>query len=104
MGLLDLLYELSFKTCVGCDRCAQACPWHPLFKPSQRVSGVREAIESCTMCGRCVLYCPIKVPVHKRVYNLKIKGFVDQELVEIIVSHLDSDKEREELYQRLMFL
>ena len=78
-----MLYEISYKSCVSCDRCAQACPWYPVYKPSQRIEGLLEAVETCTMCGRCVLKCPIKVPVHKRSYKLKVNGYINKELIEI---------------------
>lgn len=36
------------------------------------------------MCGRCVLACPLSVPVHKRVYDLRVEeNILDKELIEI---------------------
>ncbi|UXD22855.1 hypothetical protein IPA_08960 [Ignicoccus pacificus DSM 13166] len=82
--MLDLLYKLAYNSCVGCDWCAEACPWSPRYKPRERLQGMVEAVEACTMCGRCVLKCPLKVPTHKRVYEYRTKkGIVHEELTKI---------------------
>ena len=82
--ILDLLYRLSYSTCTECDYCAESCPWYPVFRPSERVKGIPEAVEHCTMCGKCVATCPLGVPVHKRVYDLRTKrGLLDEELLSI---------------------
>ncbi len=82
--LEKLLYKLSYATCTGCDYCASNCPWYPTFKPSERMKGSPEAVMHCTMCGRCVMACPLSVPVHKRVYDFRVeKGLLDEELLRI---------------------
>jgi len=75
-----MLYELLSNSCVACDLCASRCPWYPVFKPSQRNLGIREAVESCTMCGNCVLGCPLKVPTHKATFERKVKGLIPNDL------------------------
>ncbi len=77
---VSVLYELLSASCVDCNLCSSYCPWYPLFRPPLRNAGLREAVESCTMCGRCVLHCPLKVPTHKAVFERKLKGYIAEDL------------------------
>ncbi|MBQ7456126.1 MAG: FAD-binding oxidoreductase [Desulfovibrio sp.] len=103
--LLSLL--TSIQTCTRCGKCKQVCPmvypehsmqFHPRNKNmilgmlleavyySQVVSGtsntqllaaLRDIMEHCTTCGRCMAQCPVKIPSGD--VALSLRAFLDHE-------------------------
>ena len=63
-------YTIEQDNCVGCGRCAAACPADAIVKtdyiaPGKRLPSYRIDPEKCVKCGACIASCKLKAIVKK---------------------------------------
>jgi len=63
-------YTIEQDNCVGCGRCASACPADAIVKtdyiaPGKRLPSYRIDPEKCVKCGACIASCKLKAIVKK---------------------------------------
>ena len=67
----DLMhYHINQDSCVGCGRCAKACPAHAIHKtdytaPGKKLPSYQVDAAKCIKCGACMATCKLKAIVKK---------------------------------------
>jgi len=67
----DLMhYHINQDDCVGCGRCAKACPAHAIQKtdytaPGKKLPSYQVDAAKCIKCGACMATCKLKAIVKK---------------------------------------
>jgi len=67
----DLMhYHINQDACVGCGRCAKACPAHAIHKtdytaPGKKLPSYQVDAAKCIKCGACMATCKLKAIVKK---------------------------------------
>lgn len=64
--------NIDTEKCVGCSKCAKACPTQNIVMKGNRAAG----LDRCTLCYRCVNLCP------KQAITLLGKRVVEQTCIE----------------------
>lgn len=80
---LDKLLELvpSYKWCIGCGGCTASCSAaaftdynirriHTAFQRAQ-YNGLDDKLNSCMLCGKCLLVCPRGVNLRSLIINMR---------------------------------
>lgn len=56
--------------CIGCGRCAEACPWdlrpaelYKWLEHGELAEARRRGLAECTECGCCAFVCPARIPL-----------------------------------------
>ena len=56
--------------CIGCGRCAEACPWglrpaelYKWLEHGETAAARSRGLEACTECGCCAFVCPARIPL-----------------------------------------
>jgi electron transport complex protein RnfC len=67
--------------CIGCGRCADACPWglrpdelYKWLEHGETAEALRRGLQSCTECGCCAFVCPARIPLVQGLAAGKKKG------------------------------
>ncbi len=67
--------------CIGCGKCAEACPWglrpDELFKwleHGETAEALKRGLEACTECGCCAFVCPARIPLVQGLAAGKNRG------------------------------
>ena len=63
-------YTIEQNNCVGCGRCAKACPADAIYKtdytaPGKKLPSYQIDADKCVKCGACMATCKLKAIVKK---------------------------------------